>query len=364
MQFCHSYNIEKYKIQKALKNIGIPVLGIESDYDNSDVLYTLKNIIVAGGMLKNKIFHKSCENMEELLDNSVDLVITSPPYWNAIDYDVHINDNGADYRHRQEIDYKEYLNWLKRCFKEVYRVLKKGKFCAVVIGTVLLDGDHYPLPFHFVNLMEEIGFVFHQDVIWQKVTGGVKRAGSTIQHPYPGYYYPNIMTEYILIFRKKGSNKIYDKKTPKEKERNKYPIDELFTKELANNIWHIAPVPPNQYNHPCPFPEEIPYRLIKFYSYEGDLVLDPFLGSGTTIKVASHLGRKWVGYEIKKKYIAMAKIRLNEPLNLRKQLICNYDKLQIDDYVEEKTKIEHNTIPIYSLSDIRWKYESGIESEL
>jgi len=178
--------------------------------------------------------------------------------------------------------------------------------------------------------MESIGYEFHQDIIWYKVTGGVKRAGVTIQNPYPGYYCPNIMTEYILIFRRPGP-KIYKNRTKTEKEENKIPIDDLFTKELANNIWHIAPVPPNQYNHPCPFPEEIPYRLINFFSYPGDLVLDPFLGIGTTAKVANALNRKWVGYEIKEKYITVAEQRLNEPLYLREQLLSVFEKIPIND---------------------------------
>ncbi|NPV14392.1 site-specific DNA-methyltransferase [candidate division WOR-3 bacterium] len=278
----------------------------------------------------NKIFIKSCEKMDELKTGEVDLIITSPPYWNAIDYDVHTLDNTKWFRTRKGEEYEKYLVWLKGCFQECYRVLKPGGFCCVVIGTVLYNGKHYPLPHHFVQLMEGIGYEFHQDIIWYKVTGGVKRAGVTIQNPYPGYYCPNIMTEYILIFRK-GGPKIYKERTKEEKESNKIPIDELFTKELANNIWHIAPVPPNQYDHPCPFPEEIPYRLIKLFSYTGELVLDPFLGIGTTIKVANALNRRWVGYEIKEKYVQIAQQRLCEPLYLREQLISIFEKIAVKD---------------------------------
>ncbi|MGB9629014.1 MAG: DNA-methyltransferase [Thermodesulfobacteriota bacterium] len=277
----------------------------------------------------NRIFLKSCEKMEEIKDGQVDLIITSPPYWNAIDYDVHTSDSTKWFRTRKGEEYWKYIEWLKRCFQECYRVLKPGKFCSVVIGTVLYNGRHYPLPHQFVLVMENIGYEFHQDIIWYKVTGGVKRAGVTIQNPYPGYYCPNIMTEYILIFRKPGP-RIYQTRTKEEKEKNKIPIDDLFTKELANNIWHIAPVPPNQYDHPCPFPEEIPYRIIKFFSYPNDLVLDPFLGIGTTIKVANVLNRRWVGYEIKEKYIKIAERRLNEPLYLREQLISIFEKIPVD----------------------------------
>lgn len=296
----------------------------------------------------NQIFLHSCESMPELADKSVALTVTSPPYWNAIDYDVHTGARGANYRPRQEEDYATYLDFLRRCFKEILRVHRDGSFCAVVIGTVLLDGVHTPLPFHFTSVMEEIGWRFHQDIVWYKCTGGVKRAGSIIRSPYPGNYYPNIMTEYILIFRrgertsgrklapasrsaaagKRGQrDRISTHRTARQKEDSRIPIDSIFTREIANNIWHIAPVPPGQYDHPCPFPEEIPYRLIQLYSYKEDLVLDPFAGIGTTLKVAERLGRLWTGYEIKQHYIDIALKRIHEPLRLRKQLICKFDKL-------------------------------------
>jgi len=269
----------------------------------------------------------SCERMPELADGTVDLTVTSPPYWNAIDYDVHCTDGQQNYRPRQEIAYEEYLAFLERGFREMLRVHKEGSVCAVVIGTVLLNGTHTPLPFHFVGLMERIGWAFAQDIVWSKCTGGVKRAGSTIQHPYPGYFYPNIMTEYILLFRKPGIRRIYDGHSKEEKERNRVQIDSVFTKEVANNIWHIAPVPPGQLDHPCPFPEEIPYRLIQWFTYEGDLVLDPFCGIGTTPKVAANLKRRWIGYEIKEEYAAAAIQRTQEPLRLRKQLIVQLEKM-------------------------------------
>ena len=315
----------------------------------------------------NRTFLHSCESMPELADKSVALTVTSPPYWNAIDYDVHTGARGANYRPRQEDDYATYLDFLRRCFKEILRVHRDGSFCAVVIGTVLLNRVHTPLPFHFTSLMEEIGWRFHQDIVWYKCTGGVKRAGSIIRSPYPGNYYPNIMTEYILIFRapdrtrlsdnicsgriyatKGAMNRTATKKNPiigqrrtsglqrdkisthrtaRQKEDSRIPIDSIFTREIANNIWHIAPVPPGQYDHPCPFPEEIPYRLIQLYSYKGDLVLDPFAGIGTTLKVAERLGRLWLGYEIKQHYIDIALKRIREPLRLRKQLICKFEKL-------------------------------------
>lgn len=272
------------------------------------------------------IFLKSCERMDELADGTISLVVTSPPYWNAIDYDQHVDDASQWFRTRRGEPYAEYLDWLMRCFGECLRVTRPGGYCAVVVGTVLLNGKHVPLPMHLVGRMEEIGWQFHQDIIWYKVTGGVKRAGVVIQHPYPGYYYPNIMTEYILIFRKPGGKRPVPSQ---QREESAIPIDEVFVKEIANNIWHVAPVPPRQYDHPCPFPEEIPYRLISLYTNKGEAVLDPFLGIGTTAKVARALGRDWYGYEVKEKYYQLALERLETPLHLRDALISEFRKLPL-----------------------------------
>jgi DNA modification methylase len=104
---------------------------------------------------------------------------------------------------------------------------------------------------------------------------------------------------------------------------------EEWTKEIANSVWHIPPVPPGFIRHPCPFPEEIPYRLMKLYSYEGDTVIDPFNGSGQTTKVAFHFQRHYIGIDILRDYVRLARCRLvNEPLHIRAEaLIANWKKI-------------------------------------
>ncbi len=283
----------------------------------------------------NRIYAHSCEAMPELHDGRVALTVTSPPYWNAIDYDVHAGDKREFYRTRSYAqgyeDYEDYLDWLERIFGEVRRVTRPGGFCAVVIGTVLLKGRHYPVPFDLIARLTRSGWEFHQDIIWHKCTAGVKRAGVTIQKPYPGYYYPNIMTEYILIFRKPGLP-IYKQPSEQKKKKSAYPINRVFTLDIANNVWHIAPVPPDMLDHPCPFPEEIPYRLIQLYSYQNDLVLDPFAGSGQTTKMAKYLKRKFVGYETIEKYVQLAEARLTEAPRLRpRQLIARFEKIDLNE---------------------------------
>lgn len=301
----------------------------------------------------NEIFLHSCETMPELADNSVALTVTSPPYWNAIDYDIHASDKRKYYRTRTYSngysEYTDYLEWIERIFAEVLRVTKPGGFCSMVIGTVLLNGKHYPVPFDVTSRLTRKGWEFHQDIIWHKCTAGVKRAGVSIQKPYPGYFYPNIMTEYILIFRKPGP-RIYENRSEAEKEAASYLINRLFTMDIANNIWHIAPVPPNTIDHPAPYPEEIPYRLIRIYSYPGDLILDPFTGSGQTLKVAQHLGRRYVGYEIIEKYVKLARKRIEEPLALRpEQLTVVFEKIPIDESVRPKASQESQQPSLFDL---------------
>ncbi|MEW6040816.1 MAG: site-specific DNA-methyltransferase, partial [Elusimicrobiota bacterium] len=301
--------------------------------------YLVKDNNIANNFL-NHIFLGDCvETMKKISTEVVDLIITSPPYYNAIDYTSHTKSPVENYRSRPKIDYYEYLIFLERSFLECFRILKKGKYCAVIIGTILESGKHIPLPFDFLEIMKKIGYEFHQDIIWHKCTAGIRRAGSVIQKPYPGYYYPNIMTEYILIFKKNGGEEIYRNKTGDEKNKSKIEIDSVFTRDIANNLWNIAPVPPRIINHPCPFPEEIPFRLIKLYSYRGDLIFDPFAGAGTTLKVAKHLGRNYIGCEIEKKYVGFAKSFVNTKLNIReKQLIMDFKKIGHGEIIPGKNK--------------------------
>ncbi len=280
------------------------------------------------------IYHASCEDLSALEDDSVALTATSPPYWNAIDYDLHEKDSSQWYRTRKYAigykEYEEYLDWVTRIFGGVLTKTRPGGFCAIVIGTVLFDGRHYPVPFDLTHRLAHAGWAFHQDIVWHKVTGGVKRAGVTIQKPYPGYFYPNIMTEYILVFRKPGDAN-HRGRGRAEREAARIPINRVFTMDVANSVWHVAPVPPGHLDHPCPFPEEIPYRLIQLYSYPGDLILDPFAGSGQTLKVAKHLERHFVGYETVKKYVEYARRRLGEPLAVRpQQLIATFESVPLD----------------------------------
>ncbi|HEY7507453.1 MAG TPA: site-specific DNA-methyltransferase [Nitrososphaera sp.] len=259
--------------------------------------------------------------------NSIQLTITSPPYRNAIDYDMHAAGKGGYYRGKLNLDTADYLDDMEDIFGEsVYRVTKEGGYCCIVIANEVVSGTIMPLPHMLLSrLVQPIGkWQLHEEIIWHKVTGGTNRYGSFVINPYPKYYRANIMHEFILILRKGDVN------TGRIRRKETLPAThEEWTKEIANSVWHIAPVPPGYIDHPCPFPEEIPYRLMKLYSYEDDVVLDPFNGSGQTTKVAHHFGRRYIGIDLVKEYVELAKLRIaHEPLHIRDEaLIANWKKI-------------------------------------
>ncbi|HET7344705.1 MAG TPA: site-specific DNA-methyltransferase [Nitrososphaeraceae archaeon] len=270
-------------------------------------------------------------NCKEVLSgvpsNSIQLTITSPPYRNAIDYDMHASRNEGNYRGRTKLVTTDYLDQMVEIFNDrVYRVSKEGGYCCIVIANEVVNGSLQPLPHMLLSkLVQPFGnWNLHEEIIWHKVTGGTNRYGSFVINPYPKYYRANIMHEFILVLRKGNVN------SGRNQRREMLPAThEEWTKEIANSVWHIAPVPPGFIEHPCPFPEEIPYRLMKLYSYEGDTVLDPFNGSGQTTKVAFHFQRHYIGIDTIKEYIKLAKSRLaDEPLHIRPEvLIANWKKI-------------------------------------
>lgn len=261
--------------------------------------------------------------LSKLEDEIVDLTITSPPYRNAIDYSMHAkhgNNPKKNYRGKLSLTVDEYIKDMGKIFSEVFRVTKEGGYCCIIIGNEINKGTLEPLPAMLTTKLVKDGWQLHEEIIWHKVTGGANRAGSFVQHPYPSYFRANIMHEKILVMRK-GKNKL---------RRMNYAfknLNPIVWKEIANSVWHIAPVPPGFLDHPCPFPEEIPYRLASLYSYEKDLILDPFNGAGQTTKIAKHLKRKFLGIDIQDTYVKYAKNRLKEKPHLRHETLM----LQLDE---------------------------------
>jgi site-specific DNA-methyltransferase (adenine-specific) len=278
--------------------------------------------------IADRLIAGNCKTiLEKLPANTVQLTITSPPYRNAIDYELHATGSGGYYRGKLKLGTEEYLDDMSEIFGDkVYHVTKEGGYCCIVIANEVVNGTIMPLPHMLLSrLVQPFGkWQLHEEIIWHKVTGGTNRYGSFVINPYPKYYRANIMHEFILILRKG------DVSSGRTRRIDALPAThEEWTKEIANSVWHIAPVPPGYINHPCPFPEEIPYRLMKLYSYEGDIVLDPFNGSGQTTKVAHHFGRRYIGLDVVKEYVELARKRMtNEPVHIRNEaLIASWRKI-------------------------------------
>ena len=264
--------------------------------------------------------------------NSVALTITSPPYRNAINYSQHIKNtkSGKNYMFRgnEESTLEIYLEDMKKIFSEVRKATVPGGFCCIVIADELFEGTLIPLPSILVsNLLqhddEEEGWHLRDMIIWNKVTAGRSGAGNRfgqfVKIPVPTRYRANIMHEQIIVLQKGKHARMLHKNT-----KPKIPLNRAMKRQVANSVWDITPVPPNVVKHPAVFPEQIPWRLIHLYTKKGDVVLDPMCGSGQTTKVAKALGRAFIGVDIRKEYVSLAKKRLKEKSMLSNFIIPLY----------------------------------------
>lgn len=263
------------------------------------------------------VYHGDClDAMKTIEDNSIVLGLTSPPYFNAVNYNGHVEktQGETDRWEREDLSYSDYRQFLIERFEELLRITQPGGYVVVNISPVRWDGERVPLPFHFVNWMEDIGWQFKEDIIWEKPIVTDQRFGVLIQHPYPGYYYPSIVTEYVFVFQKPANsdskNNIYHDRSTVEKDHNEIEVDK-YQDNGSTNVWTIRPVAPNEIDHPSPFPQSLAERIIELYSYEGDTVVDIFGGSGQTYLAAKALNRTFLGIETQEQYVEYSLKRLN-----------------------------------------------------
>jgi DNA modification methylase len=236
--------------------------------------------------------------MDDIPSNSVHLVITSPPYFDAKMYSREPIEGDLGNIHTLD----EWFEKISEVWREVFRVLEPGRKFFVNIMNLpirLEDGSFRTLNLvgRTIDICESIGFIFKRDIIWHK-TNGVRAHFGT--YPYPGGILINNMHEFILEFdkpKKKGFNK-YAHLTKEQKEQSK--LDKEFWLSIKkSDVWVMKPQGSgDNRSHPAPFPYELPYRLIKAFSFVGETVLDPFVGSGTTLLAAVDLKRNGIGYEI------------------------------------------------------------------
>ena len=245
----------------------------------------------------NKIINKSSEKMTEIPDNSIHLMITSPPYNVTKEYD-------------KDLSFSEYLQMLEKVFTETYRVMVNGG--RVCINVANLGRKPYiPLSDYISKMMIRIGYNMRGEIIWNKASsaspscawGSWQSASNPVLRD---------IHEYILIFSK-GEFKRTRKKNEMEKKKNSILKDQFM--EWTKSIWTMNAVSAKKIGHPAPFPEELPYRLIQLYSFKTDIILDPFMGSGTTAIAALKSDRFYVGYDNSIEYVKLAEKRIEKYTN-------------------------------------------------
>jgi len=243
------------------------------------------------------IYNTDSRNMKEVEDKSIQLIITSPPYNVKKSYD----------NHKDSMPFKKYLSMLNDVWKECFRVLcDGGRICINVANTG--RKPYVPLHAYIAKQLVKLGFLMRGEIIWNK---GASVGSSTAWGSWRSASNPTLrdVHEYILVFNK-GSFKLRNER------KSDINRDEFlgFTK----SIWEFPTVQAKKIGHPTPFPEELPRRLIKLYSFPKDIVLDPFIGSGTTAIAAKKLNRFYIGYDISKKYCRLAEKRIKETFSQKR----------------------------------------------
>jgi site-specific DNA-methyltransferase (adenine-specific) len=234
----------------------------------------------------DSVFVQSSESMEQLPDNCVALMVTSPPYNVGKDYD-------------EDLDLDEYLGLLDRVFTETYRVIEPGGRVAVNVAN-LGRKPYLPLNHFTAGLLADIGFLLRGEIVWQKAKAA---GGSTAWGSWQSAKNPTLrdIHEYVIVASKGPSRRV--------REGTDTITKEQFLQATVS-VWDILPESARRVGHPAPFPVELPERLIHLYTFTDDLVLDPFLGSGSTAVAAVQSGRHYVGYETDADYAALAESRI------------------------------------------------------
>jgi DNA modification methylase len=253
---------------------------------------------------KHRIIVGDSRNMEMVKDETVHLIVTSPPYWQLKDYgslnQIGFNDN-----------YEDYINNLNLVWKECFRVLHNGCRLCINIGDQFARSVYYgrykviPIRTEIIKFCETMGFDYMGAIIWQKATTMNTTGGATIMgsFPFPRNGIIKLDYEFILIFKKLGKAPAISKEL---KEKSKMTQEEW--NQYFSGHWNFNGVKQNK--HLAMYPEELPKRLIKMFSFIGDTVLDPFLGSGTTVLASKNLNRNSIGYEINKDFLPVIKEKI------------------------------------------------------
>jgi len=262
--------------------------------------------------LKNTVVHGDVQEIIKYVpDESVHLTFTSPPYYNARDYSIYQS-------------YDEYLNFLDKVFKEVHRITKEGRFFILNTSPIIIPrisrqhaSKRYSIPYDIHPFLIKMGWEFIDDIVWVKPEASVKnRNAGFLQHRKPLAYKPNAVTEMLMVYRKK-TDKLIDWNI-RQYSWDKIKKSKVLEEYETTNVWRIDPT--FDKIHTAVFPLELCNRVIKFYSFVGDLIFDPFAGSGTLGRAALFLNRNFFLTEKEAKYINRIEEELNKRGNLFNQL--------------------------------------------
>jgi DNA modification methylase len=262
--------------------------------------------------LRNTVVHGDVQEIIKYVpDESVHLTFTSPPYYNARDYSIYQS-------------YDEYLSFLEKVFKEVHRITKEGRFFILNTSPIIIprisrqhSSKRYPIPYDIHPFLIKMGWEFIDDIVWVKPEASVKnRNAGFFQHRKPLAYKPNAVTEMLMVYRKK-TDKLIDWNI-RQYSRDKINKSKVLEEYETTNVWRIDPTFDKV--HTAVFPLELCNRVIKFYSFVGDLIFDPFAGSGTLGRAALSLNRNFFLTEKEAKYIDRIKEELSKCGNLFNQL--------------------------------------------
>lgn len=312
--------------------------------------------------MRHIVINGDSRRMDEIEDKSVHLVLTSPPYWQLKDYGTETQIGFHD-------DYETYINYLNLTWLECYRVLHDGCRLCVNIGDQFARSTYYgrykiiPIHAEIIKFCEIIGFDFMGQIIWQKTTTMNTTGGASIMgsFPHPRNGIVKLDFEYILLFKKKGTAPV----PSKEQKENSIMTNEEWN-TYFNGHWYFSGV--KQDKHLAMFPEELPYRLIRMFSFPNETILDPFLGSGTTSSVAKKLNRNSIGYEINPDFIPIIENRIGmddvftkSEIIVMKQNNMDYD---FDKNIKSLPYIFKDTHKLDKKIDVKKiQYGSKIDSE-
>ena len=276
-------------------------------YARFETIAETKDTLVASQPeLKERVIWGDSRNMKELPDRCVALVVTSPPYFAGKEYEI---PNQNETKNIPET-YPEYLSMLQEVFRECYRVMEPGGRIAVNIAN-LGRKPYRSLSSDVIRILSDIGFLLRGEIIWMKSDSA---SGSCAWGSWMSSSNPVLrdLTERVVVASKNSFSRAISKA---ERKQQCLPCEDTMSSEdfMSNtlDVWKIQPESANKIGHPAPFPVELPYRLISLYTYRGDLVLDPFSGSGSTLVAAEKADRNYIGYDIFEEYVKLAKNRLS-----------------------------------------------------